>query len=153
MLAWLSVWSKMQVICIWCSWCHCHPIISCSSKIQNGLPFWCRLTQVVLEKRLDAVVVTMYSVFYYHFLFLVTADICKNLPFCGHKNLIPRLFSQYVIEMIQNFLFNRRKSWLSNRMIMQLWLAAQKWPPKITQNDTKWPSDSVKSNNNPMEKL
>jgi len=32
------------------SWCHCHSIISCSSKIQNGLPFWCRLTQVVLEK-------------------------------------------------------------------------------------------------------
>ena len=23
----------------------------CSSEIQNGLPFWCRLTQVVLEKR------------------------------------------------------------------------------------------------------
>jgi len=28
-----------------------HPVISCSSKIQNGLPFWCQLTQVVLEKR------------------------------------------------------------------------------------------------------
>jgi len=27
------------------------PIISCSSKIHNGLPFWCWLTQVVLEKR------------------------------------------------------------------------------------------------------
>jgi len=27
------------------------PIISCSSKIQNDLPFWCRLTQVVLAKR------------------------------------------------------------------------------------------------------
>jgi len=27
------------------------PIISCFSKIQNGLPFWCRLTQVVLEKK------------------------------------------------------------------------------------------------------
>ena len=40
------------MICIWSSWCHCHPIISCSSKIQNGLPCWCRLTQVVLEKRL-----------------------------------------------------------------------------------------------------
>jgi len=40
------------MICIWSSWCHCHPIISCSIKIQNGLPFWCRLTQVVLEKRL-----------------------------------------------------------------------------------------------------
>jgi len=50
-LAWLSVWSEVQMICIWCSWCHCHPIISCTSKIQNGLPFWCRLTQVILEKR------------------------------------------------------------------------------------------------------
>jgi len=39
------------MICIWSSWCHCHPIISRSSKIQNGLPFWCQLTQVVLEKR------------------------------------------------------------------------------------------------------
>jgi len=32
-LACLSVWT-----CIWSSWCHYHPIISCSSKIQNGLP-------------------------------------------------------------------------------------------------------------------
>jgi len=40
------------MICIWSSWCHCHPIISCTSKIQNGLPFWCRrITQVDLEKR------------------------------------------------------------------------------------------------------
>ena len=38
------------MICIWSSWCHCHPIISCSSKMQNDLPFWCWLTQVVLEK-------------------------------------------------------------------------------------------------------
>ena len=41
----------MQMICIWSSWCHCYPVVSCSSKIQNGLPFWCRLTQVFLEKR------------------------------------------------------------------------------------------------------
>ena len=27
------------------------PIISCSSKIQNGLPFWYQLTKVVTEKR------------------------------------------------------------------------------------------------------
>jgi len=32
-LAWLSVWSKVQMICIWSTWCHCHPIISCSCKI------------------------------------------------------------------------------------------------------------------------
>ena len=42
----------MKMICIWSSWCHCHPIISCCSKIQNCLPFWCWLSQVVLEKRL-----------------------------------------------------------------------------------------------------
>ena len=33
------------------SWCHCRRNISCFSKIQNGLPFWCLLTRVVLEKR------------------------------------------------------------------------------------------------------
>jgi len=35
-LAWLSSCSKMQMICMWFSWCHCHPIISCFIKIQNG---------------------------------------------------------------------------------------------------------------------
>ena len=39
------------MICIWFSWCHCHTIISCFSKIQNGSSFWYRPTQVVLEKR------------------------------------------------------------------------------------------------------
>jgi len=34
------------MICTWSSWCHCHPIISCFIKIQNDLPFWCRLTHV-----------------------------------------------------------------------------------------------------------
>jgi len=41
-----------------CKWFACGPadatatpFISCFIKIQNGLPFWCRLTQVVLEKR------------------------------------------------------------------------------------------------------
>jgi len=50
-LGWLFGWSELQMICIWSSWCHCHPIISCSSKIQNGSHFWCQLTQFVLEKR------------------------------------------------------------------------------------------------------
>jgi len=39
------------MICIWSRWCHCHPIISCFIKTQNGLPFWCQLTQAVLEKK------------------------------------------------------------------------------------------------------
>jgi len=47
-LAWLSVYSEVQMICIWSGWCLCHPIISCF--IRNGFTFWCRLTQVVLER-------------------------------------------------------------------------------------------------------
>jgi len=41
------------MICIWSSWYHCHPIIFCSSKIQNGLPFSpcrCDMTYFVLLK-------------------------------------------------------------------------------------------------------
>jgi len=54
-LAWLSAWSKVQMIWIWSSRCHCHPIISGFIIIQNGLPFWCRLTQAVLEKAIKQV--------------------------------------------------------------------------------------------------
>jgi len=28
-LEWLSVWSEVQMICIWSSGCYYHPIISC----------------------------------------------------------------------------------------------------------------------------
>ena len=49
-LAWLSFWTVMQMFCMLSSGCHCHHHLS-FQKIQNGLPFWCRLTQVVLEKR------------------------------------------------------------------------------------------------------
>jgi len=37
-LAWLSVWSKVQT-CIWPSWCHCHSLVSCFSKIQICFTF------------------------------------------------------------------------------------------------------------------
>jgi len=54
MLAWSCVWVKVQ-ICIWPNWCHCH---SLSLTPVNPdwfftflvLPFWCRLTRVVLDK-------------------------------------------------------------------------------------------------------
>jgi len=38
-LAWLSLWSKLQMICMWSSWCHCHLIISCFVKVWMGLTF------------------------------------------------------------------------------------------------------------------
>ena len=48
-LAWLSVWSKVQT-CIWPSWCHCHSLSLASVKSSLVLPFWYRLTRVVPEK-------------------------------------------------------------------------------------------------------
>ena len=53
-LVWLSLWSEVQIVCIWSSWCHYHPqtLSSFASfKSRLVLPFWYRLTQVVLEKR------------------------------------------------------------------------------------------------------
>ena len=69
------------MICIWSSWCHCHPIISCFSKILNGLPFWCRLTQVVLEKRPLNVCMCMYVSHINHVLFY--CSICMTLVSYG----------------------------------------------------------------------
>jgi len=31
-LEWLSVWSEVQMICIWSSWCHCHPLSLAPAK-------------------------------------------------------------------------------------------------------------------------
>ena len=45
-LAWLSVWSKMQT-CTWPSWCHCHSLSLASVKSRLVLPFWYWLTWVV----------------------------------------------------------------------------------------------------------
>ena len=46
-LAWLSVWSKVQT-CIWPSWCHCHSLSLASVKSRLVLAY--RLTQVVMDK-------------------------------------------------------------------------------------------------------
>jgi len=35
----MCYWSEVQMICIWSRWCHCHTIISCFIKIQNGSVF------------------------------------------------------------------------------------------------------------------
>ena len=48
-LAWLSVWSKVQTY-IWPSWCHCHSLSLASVKSRLVLPFWYRLTRVVPDK-------------------------------------------------------------------------------------------------------
>ena len=48
-LAWLSVWSKMQT-CICPSWCHCHSLSLASLKSTLVLPFWYQLTWIVPEK-------------------------------------------------------------------------------------------------------
>ena len=48
-LAWLSVWSKVQT-CIWPSWCHCHSLSL--APVKSRLVFWYRLTWVLPEKGL-----------------------------------------------------------------------------------------------------
>ena len=48
-LAWLSVCSEVQT-CIWPSWCHCHSLSLASVKSRLLVPFWYRLTRVVLDK-------------------------------------------------------------------------------------------------------
>jgi len=53
-LVWLSVWSEVQIVCIWSSWCHCipkphHLLPQFKSRLVS--PFWYWLTQVVMEKR------------------------------------------------------------------------------------------------------
>ena len=49
MLAWLSVWSEVQT-CIWPSRCHSHSLSVAPIKSKLVLPFWYRLTRVVLDK-------------------------------------------------------------------------------------------------------
>ena len=50
----LSVWSEVQIVCLWSSWSHCHPQTPpslASFKSRLVLPFWYLLTQSVLENR------------------------------------------------------------------------------------------------------
>jgi len=35
----VSVWGKVQMICVWSIWGYCHPIVSCFIKIEIGLTF------------------------------------------------------------------------------------------------------------------
>jgi len=100
MSMWLSVWSEVQVICIWSNLCNCRPIISCFIKIQNGLPFWCRLTRVVLEKRPLDGCSSSNSLFVCLFAYLedYTAEFHQYSEHvhCGH-GLVSLVVLQYVI--------------------------------------------------------
>jgi len=52
-MVWLSVWSEVQIVCIWSSRCHCHhkiPPSHASFKSKLVFTFLVRLAQVVLEK-------------------------------------------------------------------------------------------------------
>ena len=37
-LAWFSVWSEVQMTCIWFGWYHCHPVIFASEKSKMVYP-------------------------------------------------------------------------------------------------------------------
>ena len=49
--SYLSGSSEVQIVCIWSSWCHCHPKTPsslASFKLRLVLPIWYRLRQAVL---------------------------------------------------------------------------------------------------------
>ena len=53
-LVWLSVWSEVQIVCVWSGWCHCHPKTPsylASNKSRLVLPIWYQLTRLTWEKR------------------------------------------------------------------------------------------------------
>ena len=52
MRCWHGYLSEVQMVRIWSSWCLCHPSSLASLKSGTVLPFWSRLTQDILEKRL-----------------------------------------------------------------------------------------------------
>ena len=62
-LAWLSVWSKVQT-CIWPRWCHCHSLSLASVESRLVLPFWYQLSWVVPEKGPLNGVCVCYSMWY-----------------------------------------------------------------------------------------
>jgi len=65
MLVRVSLWSEDQIVCIWSSWCHCHPkspSTLASFKYRLVSPLRYRLTQTVVEKRLTDVVVVVITV-------------------------------------------------------------------------------------------
>ena len=90
MLACLSVWSEVQMICVWSSWFHCHSIIFCFIKIQNGVPFWCWFIQVVLKKRpLDDVCVSVcvcVSVYRSSLVYLLVWNPLLHIPYISSPN-------------------------------------------------------------------
>ena len=50
----ITCWCELQIVCIWSSLCNCIPKLHLLLPHLNPdwfLPFWYRLTQVVLEKR------------------------------------------------------------------------------------------------------
>ena len=52
-LAWLCVWSKGQIVCLWFDRFRSavpSPVISCLIEIQNGFAIWFQLSRVFLEK-------------------------------------------------------------------------------------------------------
>ena len=105
-LTWLSVWSKMQT-CIWPSWCHCYllSVAAVKSRLVFFLPFWYRLTWVVLEKGpLNGCVcvgiyrsVTMASCSdMHHFTFACSLLCYENMFICSSFLYSLKLFTQQV---------------------------------------------------------
>jgi len=149
---WLSVWSKVQMICIWSSWCHCHPITSCFSKIWNGFPFWWQLTQVVLEKRpLNACSSSVYhtirmrplnacSSSVYHTIRMCTTTSGANgkLFYCMDLCTLNYIITSTIALIIGRFLSNSTKFHGDVEILWQ-------WVDSIAWLEIPWPAENCGS--------
>ena len=92
-LAWLSVWSEVRT-CIWPSWCHCHSLSLASVKSRLVLPFWYRLTRVVLDKGPlnvscdDGHVLQVFVWIYWYSLIFYAAILGPVITLCGVRDLL-----------------------------------------------------------------
>ena len=104
-LAWLSVWSEVQIIFIRSSWCHCHPIISCFTKIQNGSAFWvlaypgCHGTEAVKGYGMcyvDVLISLLWFNVSWYIITTAVAQCCEYLLL----NIIVMWLSRHIIEYL-----------------------------------------------------
>ena len=64
-LAWLSVWIVVQIICIWPSWCHCHPSSLASVKSRMVYLSGAGLPRLSGKKAVKCMYVCVYCIFFY----------------------------------------------------------------------------------------
>ena len=99
MLVWLSVCSNVQT-CIWPTRCHCLSLSLASLKSRLVLPFWYRLTWVVLEKGpLNGCVCSSSNEVLRMVLWWQVCTVCRMVPTCPDVGLVSATMAFSVVDL------------------------------------------------------